>query len=276
MYSEKLENFIEAIIADGIITDKEQQVLHKLAAAEGVDLDEIDIVVESRLYKMLNSSPVSRPQGASAGPPPIPGANSSRMTNGSMCTPPPPPPAPSASNAKAPAPPPAPFQRKQSDNSMGTLDKCPNCGCVVEAGIPRCVECGYAFRNINANSAVEKFSILLREAETMNLTRRGIFDISGSDDSYRRAQIVRTTIEDFPVPSGKEDLIEFILFLEPKTTGSMFKNPYKEHYKTKYEECIKKAQFFFGDDPDIQKLFENTNENTNEKKGGFLGRFRKK
>lgn len=49
MYSEQLEQFIELILADGEITDKERAVLHKKAAAEGVDADEIDVYVDGKL-----------------------------------------------------------------------------------------------------------------------------------------------------------------------------------------------------------------------------------
>lgn len=46
MYSQQLETLIQGIIADGIITDKERDVLHKKAEAEGIDIDEIDVYVE--------------------------------------------------------------------------------------------------------------------------------------------------------------------------------------------------------------------------------------
>ena len=46
MYSEQLEQLIKSVIADGVITDKERAVLHKKAAAENVDADEIDVYVD--------------------------------------------------------------------------------------------------------------------------------------------------------------------------------------------------------------------------------------
>ena len=46
MYSEQLEQLIKSVIADGVVTEKERAVLHKKAAAEGVDEDEIDVYVE--------------------------------------------------------------------------------------------------------------------------------------------------------------------------------------------------------------------------------------
>lgn len=46
MYSEQLEQLIKSVIADGAITDKERSVLHKKAAAEGIDEDEIDVYID--------------------------------------------------------------------------------------------------------------------------------------------------------------------------------------------------------------------------------------
>ena len=56
MYSEELEQIIDAALADGTLTAKERAVLHKRAKAEGVDLDEFDVVIEGRLAKMKNSA----------------------------------------------------------------------------------------------------------------------------------------------------------------------------------------------------------------------------
>jgi len=46
MYSKQLEQLIQSVIADGVITEKERAVLHKKAAAEGIDQDEIDVYVD--------------------------------------------------------------------------------------------------------------------------------------------------------------------------------------------------------------------------------------
>lgn len=56
MYSEKLESLIEAILADGEITDQERAVLRKQAQACGEDPDEVIIVLEGRLAKIKKAS----------------------------------------------------------------------------------------------------------------------------------------------------------------------------------------------------------------------------
>ncbi|RQO34558.1 hypothetical protein DBR39_21290 [Chryseobacterium sp. KBW03] len=54
MYNEKLERLIEFALADGELTEKEKQVLFKNAEAEGIDLDEFEIVLEARLFEKTN------------------------------------------------------------------------------------------------------------------------------------------------------------------------------------------------------------------------------
>lgn len=52
MYSKELEELIDSVLADGVITDQERTVLRKRALACGEDPDEVMIVVDGRLAKM--------------------------------------------------------------------------------------------------------------------------------------------------------------------------------------------------------------------------------
>lgn len=61
MYSEQLEAIIDASLADGMLTEKEREVLHKRAALEGVDADELDVVIDGRLAKMKKQEDWLRP-----------------------------------------------------------------------------------------------------------------------------------------------------------------------------------------------------------------------
>lgn len=51
MYNEKLEALITAALADGVLTDKEKNLLFKKAEAMGIDLDEFELVLDGRLAK---------------------------------------------------------------------------------------------------------------------------------------------------------------------------------------------------------------------------------
>ena len=51
MISDELEKLIEIACADGEISEKELAVLHKRAQAEGVDIDELDMILKAKLQK---------------------------------------------------------------------------------------------------------------------------------------------------------------------------------------------------------------------------------
>lgn len=56
MFCEELEALMEAALADGEITPKERSVLIKKAQALGVDPDEMEVVLDARLYKMKKAA----------------------------------------------------------------------------------------------------------------------------------------------------------------------------------------------------------------------------
>ena len=51
MYSDKIEALINAALADGELTEKEKQILFRKAEAEGIDLDEFEMVLDARLFE---------------------------------------------------------------------------------------------------------------------------------------------------------------------------------------------------------------------------------
>lgn len=56
LYSEELEKLIKAALTDGVLTEKEREILYKRAKAEGVDLDEFEMILNARLYELQNNS----------------------------------------------------------------------------------------------------------------------------------------------------------------------------------------------------------------------------
>lgn len=52
MYNEQLEVLIDAALADGVLTEKEKQILFKKAQSMGIDLDEFEMVLDARLVKI--------------------------------------------------------------------------------------------------------------------------------------------------------------------------------------------------------------------------------
>jgi hypothetical protein len=52
MYNERIEQLIDAALADGMLTEKEKQVLFKRAQEQGIDLDEFEMVLDARLVML--------------------------------------------------------------------------------------------------------------------------------------------------------------------------------------------------------------------------------
>ena len=64
MYNEKLEALITAALADGVLTEKEKQILFKKAEAMGIDRDEFELVLDGRLAKRKEEMEAQAPQAA--------------------------------------------------------------------------------------------------------------------------------------------------------------------------------------------------------------------
>ena len=185
-FSQALEEVIEAALADGVLTNKERAVLHKRAMAEGVDPDELDVVIEGRLAKMKRETDWLKP-------------------------------APPASEKR------------------GNIVKCPSCGAPIEAGAVSCKECGYVFTNVAANRSSEKL------AEKISFLLH-----SKANENH-----IIEEIKNFPLPTGKEDLMEFIASMDAKRKEQ---GPLQQAYRAKFNEAITKAKTFFSNDAQVMGM----------------------
>ena len=274
MYSEELERLIDMACEDGVLTPKERAVLFKRAENEGIDLDEFEMVLDTRLARVQRQMgpPPGQMPPQSGYPQQMPPQGGYPPQGPSM----PPPPPGGWQQPGQPMPPQyggygAPMPGPQN-GKYGVINTCPNCGATVEGGNPVCPECGYSFRGIQANSSVERLSIMLQNAQMeikhraeerkrRAMNKSALLGILSSVDILNedrdQIDILSNVITNFPVPTTKEDLIEFVLFLEPKThvklfsSGTSVQYHLSKAYKKKYEECRKKALVFFPNDPTV-------------------------
>lgn len=193
MYSKELEELIDSVLADGVVTDQERTVLRKRALACGEDPDEVMIVVDGRLAKMKK-----------AASPAIP-----------------------------------------ATEKRGNIVKCPHCGAPIEAGAVKCKECGYVFTNVKANNTAKEFAIMLEQR-----IQKVRYD--GDKTNINK---VNEFIKNYPLPTGKEDLLEFIASLDARRRS---KSNYQEAYNAKYQECVTKAKTLFAGDSDVTSLLAQT------------------
>ena len=215
MYSKELEEFIEIILADQVITEKERSILHKKGAAEGIDPDELDIVIEGRLAKLQKIEKEKQTQA-----PPLP----------------------------------------PKSNKYGEIRKCPQCGAVVEAGSVKCIECGYNFVGISANSSREKLKGLIDEITNKYRNESNMLSLF----SFKKEDEIKMLIRNFPIPTTKEDLLEFTLYLAPLAQQN---SEFTDEYKAKYLECIGKIEVFFNDDPTFYPIMKEIDKHKNLKWG---------
>ena len=97
--------------------------------------------------------------------------------------------------------------------------------------------------------SVQRFAEMIEkiENESSNNVLSSIGSMVGMDKRTRRLQ---SAIQSFPIPNAKEDLLEFLMYLEPKSKMSSGNyGNISGAYKAKYKECRAKAMTYFKDDP---------------------------
>ena len=62
MFSKELEDLINYSLSDGEIDKKEKQVIYKKAIEEGVDIDELEIYLKSKIYGQTKKDSKSTPK----------------------------------------------------------------------------------------------------------------------------------------------------------------------------------------------------------------------
>ncbi|MBR5640239.1 MAG: hypothetical protein IKW83_11015 [Muribaculaceae bacterium] len=150
---------------------------------------------------------------------------------------------------------------------FGNVQKCPNCGAVVEAGTAKCNYCGYVFRNIEANSSTIRLAEKIDAIEAKHCSKKSIISDMNPNTELRRQKEVASAIKNFPMPSSKDDLLEFAISMQAKWTNTdRYESLIKKAYKAKYDEAINKAKVLFPNDPQFSGLFEQAKKS---KKGCF-------
>lgn len=64
MFSDDLNKLIESAFADGVLTDKERAIIKNRAIKEGVDPDELDLILDAEVHKRsINNTPKTQKAG---------------------------------------------------------------------------------------------------------------------------------------------------------------------------------------------------------------------
>ena len=141
----------------------------------------------------------------------------------------------------------------------GSVKKCPHCGAVVKPFTIKCDECGYEFSNVPQNSSLQELVNQLNAAENH---KGGLVGFLTYDSDSAKEEIIRN----FPIPTSKEDIFEFLTYAIPlaKKQGNLFnEDKYYDHnnlvpiWKNKCSQIWEKSKIVFADSPeDLKKIRE--------------------
>lgn len=243
MFSKELEEVIDAALADGVITEMERKVLHKRAIAEGVDPDELDVVIDGRLANAKKQEDWLRPA------PPIQIVNE-KHGNVIKC--------PSC-----------------GAQIVGGTAVCPECGYTFSN-----INANNSAEKLQAK--LDEFNRRQEErADNRGVAGsvlHGVGRAFGRDKSFKYKMDI---ISNFPVPNTRADLLEFLTMIQPKinSTGSRVGgNPQTGEedlsfaYWLLFSNCINKAKISFINDENFTPYFSIYDDELKKTKGiiGYL------
>ena len=224
MFSERLDMLIQSSLQDGILTDQERAAIIKRAKAEGEDIDEVEIYIDSLLQKRqkeLNNSDVKRKANTSAMDE-LKKLIDAAMADGIIT---------SKEReviirkaatlgidaAEVEVYLDAEIQNTELAADMAKRDKigpvCPQCGKQVPPLTLKC-ECGYEFTNAKRSYSMQILSerlnaISLTDDELKEIEKAAPAVKAGKRSDFLVSKQINM-ITTFTVPNTKEDIIDFL------------------------------------------------------------------
>lgn len=256
MYNERIERLISAALADGELTEKEKQILFRNAQAEGIDLDEFEMVLEARLYEKQKEDREAAAAQALA----MAQAQAQQTQQTQQAAP--------------------------KSTKFGDIRKCPACGAIVAAGSAACGECGYAYTENGETSAIDKLyerlSAIDEKFQRMSNSEKFFGMFSGVSPELSKAKEKINAITVFNVPNTRAELLGLLTSLQPlvdpkgpksgMNTFGMDHENLGYGYWVLYTNCINKAKMSFATDKTFAPYFAFYEQKANgdTKKGGGL------
>ena len=221
MYNEKIEALIKAALADGVLTEKEKQILFKNAQAQGIDLDEFEMVLDARLVELQKAEKEKTEKSA---------PKSDKYGDVRKCP---------TCGSLVPA--------------LATY--CPDCGYeFTGVGANTSSQLlAKKIEEINKNQSQKVNEIKQNEGESPLDFKGRQWRIMNTE----RIELISNAIRSFPIPNTKADLFEFITTMQSNMLSTSVYKLEGEAYLTKYNEAITKAGALFKNDPIILPLIEN-------------------
>lgn len=179
MYNEQIENLVKAALTDGVLTEKEKQILFKKAESMGIDLDEFEMVLDARLVELQKAEKEKAEKSA---------PKSNKYGDVRKCP---------SCGAIVPA----------------LAGSCPECGYEFSG-----IDANLSSQKLSdlLLKADDEYNERLSKIGGCNILDTEIKkEELAKAYQQKKEQIIRS----FPIPSTKSDLFEFITSLKPKTSG---------------------------------------------------------
>lgn len=266
MYNDRMEHLINAALADGELTEKEKQILFRNAQAEGIDLDEFEMVLESRLYEKQKQDRDAAAAQAQAQALALAQAQAQSQ----------------AQSAQQAAP---------KSTKFGDIRKCPACGAIVAAGSASCAECGYAYTEDMSTCAIDKLyerlSAIEEKYQKMSNGEKIFGMFTGANPQIDKAKEKINAITVFNVPNTRAELLGLLSSLQPIVDPKGPKNGMNKFsydlenlgygYWVLFTNCINKAKMSFASDKTFAPYFAFYEQKAGEVKGsgGLFSMFKK-
>ena len=237
MYNEQIENLIKIALNDGELSEKEKQILFKKAEVEGIDLDEFEMVLESRLFDKQKSSNQQSPTPESIHQTDEPKSN--KMGDVKKC--------PSCGGIV---------------ETFST--SCGDCGHSFNniAAVNSAQKLHDQLQEIEKEERNRVRSTA--SSFTSRITSTAAYEIQADRQMEERIKTRKASIiSSFPIPNSKEDILEFLSMAIPQAgkkpnflmrmtaTGTLYKA-----WVSKAEQIVMKARFSMKED---KKLLEEIN-----------------
>ncbi len=140
----------------------------------------------------------------------------------------------------------------ESGTEKRKLDRCPACGEIVNLSDFSCSACGYELRRVNEGS-IAKLYQRLEEIEGSRVRTFWLFQKTTDDLTMKEKKA--NAIRNFPIPSTKEDLTEFLVMAKANGIVSPMKTDVESQaWMAVFEQAYDKAECLFGDDDDFDDI----------------------
>lgn len=219
LYDNQLEQLISHAFVDGELSEKEKQVLFKKAQAQGIDLDEFEMVLDARLVQLKKEEKEKVKKEEKE-------------------------------KAEKSAP---------KSNKYGDVRKCPACGAIVPALTGVCTECGFEFSGVEANFSSQKLAedLIAIQSQYNDKINRCSDEHKKWELNKQKIYTIAQTIKSFPIPITKADLFEFLTTMQTNMLSLTIYRVEGAAYFAKYNEAILKVNVLFKNDSQFSSFIAN-------------------